>query len=114
MFNQFCIVARAGVTNANIQTLFVSTAYMGKFILNYEELPLPNKKVYDLVQNLTLGNVKLFSEYIGVKQQVLDRIFKKDPRNNKYPSVSENIKSALKKNTDSGMIGFIQMKKLGI
>lgn len=97
MFNQFCIVARAGVTNANIQTLFVSTAYMGKFILNYEELPLPNKKVYDLVQNLTVGNVKLFSEYIGVKQQVLDRIFKKDPRNNKYPSVSENIKSALKK-----------------
>lgn len=69
---------------------------MRKFISNYEELPLPNRKVYDLVQYQTEGNVSLFSEYIGVKQQVLDRIFKKDPRNGKYPSVSVAIKEALK------------------
>ena len=86
---------------------------MGKFILNYEELPLPNKKVYDLVQHLTEGNVKLFSEYIGVKQQVLDRIFKKDPRNNKYPSVSENIKSALKKKYGFGDDWFYTNEKSG-
>lgn len=112
MFNQFCIVARAGVTGTNIQTLFVNTTCMGKFISNYEELPLPNKKVYDLVQHLTEGNVKLFSEYIGVKQQVLDRIFKKDPRNDKYPSVSENIKSALKEKYGFGDDWFYTNEKV--
>lgn len=69
---------------------------MGKKISNYEELPLPNKKVYDLVLFHTDGNVKLFSEYIGVAQQILDRIFKKDNRNGKYPSVSDGIKNAIK------------------
>lgn len=69
---------------------------MGKKNQNYEDLPLPNKKVYDLVQFHTDGNVKLFSEYIGVTQQILDRIFKKDARNGKYPSVSEGIKNAIK------------------
>lgn len=86
---------------------------MGKFISNYEELPLPNKKVYDLVQHLTEGNVKLFSEYIGVKQQVLDRIFKKDPRSDKYPSVSENIKSALKEKYGFGDDWFYTNDKAG-
>lgn len=69
---------------------------MGKIISNYEELPLPNKKVYDLVQHQTDGNVKLFAEYIGITQQILDRIFKIDPRSGKYPSISKKIKSALK------------------
>lgn len=70
---------------------------MSKKISNYDELPYANKKVYDLVQFQTDGNVKLFAEYIGVSQQVLDRIFKEDSRSGKYPSVSENIKNALKK-----------------
>lgn len=70
---------------------------MGKFISNYDELPIPNKRVYDLVQSKSDGTVKAFAEMIGVKQQVLDRIFKKDPRNGKYPSVSDKIKEGLKK-----------------
>lgn len=70
---------------------------MGKFISNYDELPIPNKRIYDLVQSKSDGTVKAFAEMIGVKQQVLDRIFKKDPRNGKYPSVSDNIKQGLKK-----------------
>ena len=69
---------------------------MGKRISNYEELPIPNKKVYDLVLHYTVGNVRMFAEYIGVTQQVLDRIFKKDSRNQKYPKVSDGIKDALK------------------
>lgn len=69
---------------------------MGKRIPNYEELPLSNKKVYDLVLLHTDGNVSLFADYIGVTQQVLDRIFKKDNRNGKYPSVSDGIKNGIK------------------
>lgn len=69
---------------------------MGKRISNYEELPTPNKKIYDLVLHHTDGNVKMFAEYIGVTQQILDRIFKKDNRNEKYPKVSDGIKDALK------------------
>lgn len=70
---------------------------MSKKISNYDELPYANKKIYDLIQYQTDGNVKFFAEFIGVSQQVLDRIFKKDSRNGKYPSISENIKNALKK-----------------
>lgn len=70
---------------------------MGKRISNYAELPLPNKKIYDLVLLHADGNVSSFAELVGVKQQVLDRIFKKDNRNGKYPSVSTNIKDAVKK-----------------
>lgn len=69
---------------------------MGKFISNYNELPVPNKRIYDLVQSKSDGTVKVFAEMIGVKQQVLDRIFKKDPRNGKYPSISDKIKEGLK------------------
>lgn len=84
--------------DAKIQTLFVKyKIIMSKKISNYDKLPYANKKVYDLVQFQTDGNVKLFAEYIGVSQQVLDRIFKEDSRSGKYPSVSENIKNALKK-----------------
>ena len=69
---------------------------MGKKILNYDELPTPNRKVYDLILNKMDGNVAMFAEYIGVAQQVLDRIFKKDKRSGKYPKVSDGIKEALK------------------
>ena len=68
---------------------------MAKIISNYDELPLLNRKVYDLVIHHAGGNVKQFAESIGVKQQVLDRIFKVDARNGKYPSVSGNIREAL-------------------
>lgn len=70
---------------------------MGKFISNYDELPVQNKNIYDLVQEKSDGNVSVFADIIGVKRQVLERIFKKDKRNGKYPSVSENIKEGIKK-----------------
>nr|DAV17605.1 MAG TPA: repressor [Caudoviricetes sp.] len=69
---------------------------MGKFISNYDELPILNKKIYDLVQEKSDGNISAFADRIDVKQQVLDRLFKKDKRNGKYPSVSENIKKGIK------------------
>lgn len=51
---------------------------MGKFISNYDELPILNKKIYDLVQEKSDGNISAFADRIDVKQQVLDRLFKKD------------------------------------
>lgn len=69
---------------------------MGKRISNYDELPFANKKVYDLIVFHTNGNISMFAEYIGVSQQVLERIFRKDKRSGKYPRVSDGIKEALK------------------
>ena len=65
---------------------------MGKLLSNYEELPVANKKVYDLVQHYTDGNISMFAEYIGVTQQVLERIFRIDKRNGKYPKVPMVLK----------------------
>ncbi len=93
---------------AKIQTMFVKTKFiMSKKISNYDELPYANKKIYDLVQYQTDGNVKLFAEFIGVSQQVLDRVFKKDSRSGKYPSISENIKNALKKKFNLNNVWFV-------
>ena len=69
---------------------------MGKRISNYEELPFANKKVYNLIVSNTNGNISMFAESIGVSQQVLERIFRKDKRSGKYPKVSDGIKEALK------------------
>lgn len=71
---------------------------MGKFISNYDELPVQNKNIYDLVQEKSDGNVSVFADTIGVKRQVLERIFKKDKRNGKYPSVSEISRKESKRN----------------
>ena len=80
---------------------------MGKLLSNYEELPVANKKVYDLVQHYTDGNISMFAEYIGVTQQVLERIFRIDKRNGKYPKVSDGIKSALKEKLNISESWFI-------
>ena len=69
---------------------------MGKIFISYDHLPEANKKVYDLIQKEKDGNVSAFASEIGVSQQVLDRIFKEDKRNGKYPSVSESIKEGIK------------------
>nr|DAI98650.1 MAG TPA: peptidase [Caudoviricetes sp.] len=58
-------------------------------------LPFANKKVYDLIQEKTNGNVKAFAESINVSQQSLNRIFCIDKRNGKYPSVSNEIKQGI-------------------
>lgn len=69
---------------------------MGKLLLNTTEMPLTNRKIYELVIKNNGGNVSAFADCIGVSQQSFDRIFKPDTRNKKYPSVSEAIKKAIK------------------
>lgn len=74
-----------------IQTLLV----MARLSDFYKDLPAANRKVYNLIQERTDGNVKAFAELIGVSQQVLDRTFRIDSRSGKFPSVSEKIKEGL-------------------
>jgi len=62
----------------------------------YNMMPLPNRKIFDLVATKTDGNVRRFAELLGVKQQSFNRLFNPDPRNGKYPSVSVEIKEAIK------------------
>lgn len=49
----------------------------------------------------------MFAEYIGISQQVLERIFRKDKRSGKYPSVSDGIKEALKSKFNLNDIWFV-------
>ena len=61
---------------------------MKKAEMNRNEMPPPNRKIFDLVAERTAGNVSAFAERICIKQQPLDRLFKTDTRSGKYPSVS--------------------------
>lgn len=70
-------------------------ANLRKTILNTSEMPYANKKVYELIQSETGGNVRAFAKSINVSQQSLNRIFCIDKRNGKYPSVSNDIKQGI-------------------
>lgn len=68
---------------------------MKKGSSKYDEMPQPNRRLYDLVCEKSDGNVSVFAEILGVKQQTLNRLFNPDPRSHKYPSISSEIKTAL-------------------
>ncbi|MFQ7266177.1 MAG: helix-turn-helix transcriptional regulator [Paraprevotella clara] len=70
-------------------------------------MPYANKKVYELIQKETNGNVRAFAQSINVSQQVLNRIFCIDKRNGKYPSVSNDIKKGIIEVYDKDEIWFI-------
>lgn len=59
------------------------------------DLPYANRKVFELIQEETNGNVKAFAKKINVSQQSLNRIFCIDKRNGKYPSISNEIKQGI-------------------
>ena len=63
--------------------------------IDTSDMPYANKKIYELVQSETNGNVSAFAQNIKVSQQSLNRIFCIDKRNGKYPSVSNEIKQAI-------------------
>ena len=62
----------------------------------YDRMPLANRKVYDLIADKAGGVKSRFATLINVTPQVIGRIFKPDKRNNKYPSVSDDIKNGIK------------------
>lgn len=66
-----------------------------KKIIASDDMPYANRKVYELIQSETGGNVKAFARSINVSQQSLNRIFCIDKRNGKYPSISNEIKQGI-------------------
>lgn len=63
--------------------------------VDVEKLPADNRAVYQLVQRKTNGVVSKFAELIDDDQQSVNRLFKIDRRNNKYPGVSDAIKASI-------------------
>lgn len=63
--------------------------------VNMDGMPYANRKVYELIQSETDGNVRAFAKNINVSQQSLNRIFCIDKRNGKYPSISKDIKQGI-------------------
>lgn len=63
--------------------------------MNINDMPYANKKVYELIQSETDGNVRAFAKSINVSQQSMNRIFCVDKRNGKYPSISNEIKQGI-------------------
>lgn len=73
-------------------------------------LPYANRKVYELIQEVTNGNVRAFAKSINVSQQRLNRIFCIDKRSGKYPSISDDIKQGIIDAYDKDEIWFITDK----
>lgn len=64
-------------------------------ILCYMELPIENQRVKIIIDDYCNGNELRFSQQIGISQPRINRLFNKDPRNNKYPLVSFEIIQAI-------------------
>lgn len=60
-----------------------------------ENLPLPNRNLYDLVKKETGGNISEFAKKIGCSQQMLDKLFRYDEKQGKYPAIYPSVKSAV-------------------
>lgn len=59
-------------------------------------LPEINGRVKAIIDKYSDGNIAEFARSLnGISQQRLDRLFKKDKRNNKYPSVHADITQAI-------------------
>lgn len=58
-------------------------------------LPYRNKKLLEIIDLKANGNVSEFAKIIGKSQQVINRLFKPDKRNGKYPNVTNEIESAV-------------------
>lgn len=52
-----------------------------------EDLPRENKKLQYLIDTYAKGSQNAFAELIGVSQANINRLFRKDDRNNEYPNV---------------------------
>lgn len=58
-------------------------------------LPPDNQRVKDVIDFYCDGNELLFSREIGISQPRINRLFKIDPRSNKYPGPSYEIVQAI-------------------
>lgn len=73
-------------------------------------LPYANRKVYELIQEETNGDVRAFAKSINVSYQSLNCIFCIDKGSGKYPSISDDIKRGIIDAYDKDEIWFITDK----
>ena len=64
--------------------------------IDVDSLPIANKNLYTLCINKANGTIKKFAEMLGVPPQNLDRVFRIDKRNGKYPQLPSTIIQAVK------------------
>lgn len=67
---------------------------MGRSIKR-DEMPLPNRKLYDFVVSETRGNVSEFAKKIGCAQQMIDNLFRFNEKQGKYPAIYPSVKKAM-------------------
>ena len=63
--------------------------------INVDELPFMNKVIYQYVMSRANGNITEFARLVDVSQQRISRLFYRDGRSGKYPTVSQSIKDAV-------------------
>ena len=67
---------------------------MGRSIKR-DEMPLPNRRLYDFVVSETGGNVSEFAKKIGCSQQMIDNLFRYNEKQGKYPAIYPSVKKAM-------------------
>lgn len=82
----------------NIQTcLYICKEIINIFIIKITNMLLPpdNQRIKDVIDFYCKGNELLFSREIGISQPRINRLFKIDPRSDKYPAPSYEIVQAI-------------------
>lgn len=65
-----------------------------------ENWPFKTKKLFELIENQTDGNVSEFANLISVDQQRINRLFLKDKRSGDFPRMSKELESAIREVID--------------
>lgn len=60
-----------------------------------KDMPYSNRKLVELIELRAEGNVMKFSKMVGLSQQRINRLLIRDPRNNSFPRLSEDVKNAV-------------------
>ena len=60
-----------------------------------ENWPLKTKKLFELIENQTDGNVSEFANLISVDQQRINRLFLKDKRSGDFPRMSKELEAVI-------------------
>jgi hypothetical protein len=65
-----------------------------------KDMPYSNRKLVELIELRAEGNVMKFSKMVGLSQQRINRLLIRDPRNNSFPRLSEDVKNAVMESLD--------------
>lgn len=60
-----------------------------------EKWPYKTKKLFELIENQTNGNVTEFAKKLSVDQQRINRLFKEDKRSGEFPRMSDELEEII-------------------